>query len=311
MMIKLTNEQLGLTVYFMEDADISRIFGYHNLYGECYNEFVRKNNIFKMNSTTGFLENHAPVNYTVTGINEDGVSFKANSFEAKAISWAFKNVFTANQNKLSPNQLLQLTLENKNGTIRVDVETSNHYHQEFYLSENTTLEGGVIELITANTGGGIDWIADDLIAKFYCYELGGEAMLPTTLPDILLNDIVYPWHFNVLSAIVSNPIITFKMTTGEDRLQRLEHVNTGEFLEYQNTDLDTLININCKDFTVTNQSGEDRSANFTGDWLALVPGVNNFIWTIDSEPLQLPYPNYISQTDYCEFTYDNVVGSIA
>lgn len=312
MMVTITNEDLGLSAIFMEDGDIRTFLGYDKLYGVCYEKLVHDRFIFKMNSPAGFFENHAPSVYTVKGVNEDGEIFKSNSFLPKTISFQFKNVFTAEGRSLSPNQKLQWLLENKNGVLRVDVETSNRFHQYFYLTDGTSLEAGVIELTTANSGRGMYWVVPGLTYKFYFFEMGGNAYIPKELPQTLLKTIVYPFRFDLLATIQTRPVITINTSYATALKTTIKNTSTGEALHYTNTNLDTTIIIDCDNFTVTNQNGQDRTINLTGDWLLLKAGVNKCEWLVDDKTeLEQPYPNNISQ-DYCiEFEYENVVGSIS
>ena len=144
MLVTLTNLNKDLTVHFSDDTDMERLYGYRAILAPCYPTFVQTYLTFKAYNWQGFFGNNKITPSATKGVNSDGETFDANNFEAKTISFEFDNVFEKGSEVISPNNYLNTLLLEKNDTLHVTVQTDELFENDFYVTENTNTETGVM-----------------------------------------------------------------------------------------------------------------------------------------------------------------------
>ncbi len=209
MLLELTNVDKKMSYFFADDTDIWDEYGYCSILPPHYNNFVRENKVMKSYNYAGFFDNPKITSYSETGVNENGSNYRANSFGEQIVSWEFKNVFDVGTGTISPNNELIMILLNKNDTVDLRVYTTNQiFTNTFRTGENTTVENGVIELISARAGDGIYWRSDAITDNFTWFGRH-QAYIPKVLPQVLLEKTEYPLLDYKISSVQTDTIFRF------------------------------------------------------------------------------------------------------
>jgi hypothetical protein len=231
----------------------------------------------------GFLGNNIANPYAERGSQEDGINFYSNWFSERTISWEFSNVFiNLNNGIASPNNILNSLLMEKNDIIRVDVYTSKWYYQDFYVTENTNTEVGVIELKGAY-GNEIFWNSDNVDQTYFFDFYGSKRKYITkNLPQVLLTKEDYP----LLKKYFTNQKTSTSIQAGGnntgtwDSLE-ITNLTNGDNMKITNNFNGRYLNVD-EVGTATNQNGEIRSGCVTGS-IHLENGINDIIFKINDQ----------------------------
>lgn len=114
---------------------------------------------------SGFFGNNTITSWTRNGIAVNGEVFKTNNFANKTIQWNFRPSFKGSVEK-SPQNFLNSVLMSKNAPLTVNVYTDNNmFTQDFYATEQTETETGLIQMISAYDGDGIYWHDTEPVIK--------------------------------------------------------------------------------------------------------------------------------------------------
>jgi hypothetical protein len=282
MRVVLTNNSKNITVTFQDHSEFIRDHDYI-LYDRCYAESVNNDLTFKAVNWVGFLGNNIANPYAERGSQEDGINFYSNWFSERTISWEFSNVFiNLNNGIASPNNILNSLLMEKNDIIRVDVYTSKWYYQDFYVTENTNTEVGVIELKGAY-GNEIFWNSDNVDQTYFFDFYGSKRKYITkNLPQVLLTKEDYP----LLKKYFTNQKTSTSIQAGGnntgtwDSLE-ITNLTNGDNMKITNNFNDRYLNVD-EVGTATNQNGEIRSGCVTGS-IHLENGINDIIFKINDQ----------------------------
>lgn len=284
MKITIKNTNKNMQCIFYSNSDFKNLFGYSNLHKSInYDSFVNKTMTFNSFNEAGFLDN-SPINpYTTQGIKENGVNWKTSVFGSKVISWNFKNVFNVSDGNIygiSPSNFLSsLILEDKD-LIRIEVETDQLFYQDFFATDNCSVESGVLEFETA-VGGEVYWNAKPYDVTKYFLGFENETIPFVFDPDkILLNQTNYPFKAQLLTGDRQFPSIKIGGNdTGTWSYTKIENETSGLFFELNNLQNDNYLIVNSELQTVVNEFGDDRISSFSGDWIVIENGVTNLIWS--------------------------------
>lgn len=313
MLIKITNENNGLSFDFMDNSDYAKLYGQDKTLLSCYDKFVNQSNSFIMLSSSGFFNNPIVTPFAIRGVNEDGINFKANSFSSKVITINFKNVFVNINNPLgfSPNNLLNSLLLNKNDILKVEVFTSLTFSNTFFVTEETETEQGLIVLESAMGGENIYWKGDLGIVKKNFFSLF-NSYITKNLPQILLNKKKYPFVFPIISQVSTS--VKFKIggskTTGKWESIKVENTQTGKSFTYSNDSNAEYVIVNSENLTVTDEFGNDTSFNFSGDFIFLDGGSNFIKWTVNDNENYEETSKYLPLNFSLEAEYTKYYSSI-
>lgn len=280
MILQLENKNKGLSVLFYERLDMLNIAGQSNTLLACYPDWVRSNLSFQARNLSGFFGNNTINPFAERGVNEDGTNFKANNFSARTVSWEFDNVTSKGNLPISPNNYLNVLLLEKNDTLTLSVFTDSTYVNEFYVTENTNTELGVIELTTSTGSDGIYWKSQQITNEFKWFDRS-NSVVPLELPKVLLMNPNYPLTDNIVNLAISEPkiIIGGSLTSGVWEGLRFTNNQNGDTFVYDNFNNDDYIVVDSKDLTVRNLNGVDRFSNFTGVFPRLEAGNNEIQWS--------------------------------
>lgn len=287
MMVVITNEAKNISLTFLGGQEIAKMYGYEytiksaDKYKELTNSLI-----WEYYSPEGFYSNATPDNYSTQAIATDGSRWQGNRLQAKTISFMFYPQLARIEGApASPQAILNAILE-ADDEVRVDVYTDRKFTNYFYIEESSNSETGLISLTTSKNGNGIFWqIANGINIESY-YIGSGTPYINKLLPQVLLqkNNAVFPIRIDVFTSVDVEPVIALNHNFGVggdwDNLVFTNALGDQNFT-YVNADNDFGIVIDCFNKTVTNEHGEDRTANFKGDFIVLRSGNNNISWKVD------------------------------
>lgn len=290
MKITLRNENKNMEVSFLGGDEIRSLYGYEYTLTstQWYVNLTNSLNLFESCDYAGFYRNRQPDNYTVQAIATDGDTWKGNRLNSNVISWKFYPQIIEDNSKygVSPHQYLNTLLEiDDEILVMVNTGTSKTFSCYHYVLDTTDTEAGIIALSTSRNGKGIYWKTDDFVRYSYYFGMGSIPKIPLTHPQIHLSgsDILPPFHEEFFANTEVSPVIKLGYGNTGDVWNKFEYTNetTGQSFIYTNNNNDKTIVIDNENQTVTNSSGVDRSANFSGDFITFTGGVNNVVWNVD------------------------------
>lgn len=288
MKIVLTNESKGLSLTFFSGDEIRQMYGYEYTIHTA-NKYVELTNslIFEYYSPVGFYANATPENFSTQAIAKDGAKWRGNRLKPKTISFMFYPQLARIEGAIaSPQTLLNAILE-VDEELKVDVFTDRQFTCYFYVEESSNSETGLISLTTSRSGNGIFWRNPNGIdVKSYYYQ-AGTPYIPKNLPQVLLNpnNGKFPVKFQTFNLVDTEPVITLShLIMGDWDNLVVKDSNGEQQFTYTNADNDSVIIVNSIEKTVVNDAGEDRSYNFSGDFIILKTGINNISWQVDDNP---------------------------
>lgn len=303
MIVTIRNQATNSAATFMDSLTYANMYGQETtlpLFG--YDNNVLRTKTFIMNNPAGFWGNPVITSTAVKGINEDGLTFQGNSHDGFIYSWEFTPSFALDPiNYITPVEYLNSVIFNKNGLITITVSSSTGtYTNEVYTLDSCNTELGVLAFHTALPGEGSFWSRGMVKFTWYLYEQGYPYIPKNLTTQPLIFDVPeYPYGFSLDSLAEVSPIWTINngILPGDIfNVIVITNTTTGESMTYNNTlDQDTIITIDTIELTVVNQNGQDRTGNFSGDFVRLINGTNNYTVHIndctsydDVEALLLP-----------------------
>lgn len=281
MKVKLKGLSTNIELIFVDHFSYTKLFGYNNTFCD-YAKNVSETLVYTMWQPSGF-NNSLPIEtFQDKGVGEIGSAYRGTSYGEKVITWNFKPSFLT-QNGVSPQKIINALVNS--GEI-VEVEVNDLYKGYFVFSNETTTEGGLISMFTANTNNGTFW-SKGFIAKDL-YVLEQYPMLPITLPQILLSNTSYPMQIQIISETFINPKITIGGDVNGTWTSFELKINDDQTLTYDNsTNNDTYIIIDSELLTIVNQDNEDRSSEVfstnSNKFPQLVPVINNWVFKVNGE----------------------------
>lgn len=284
MIVTIKNQATNSMATFMDSLTYARTYGQETtlpLFG--YGSNVIRTKTFIMNNPAGFWGNSVITSSAVKGINEDGLTFQGNSHDGFIYSWEFTPSFDLDPiNYITPVEYLNSVIFNKNGLLTITVSTNvGTYTNDVYTLDASNTERGVLAFHTALPGEGSFWSRGMVKFTWHLFESGSPYVPKNFAERPLIFDIPdYPYEFSLDSLAEVSPIWTIHNGTlpGEkfDTIT-ITNTTTGEFMTYDNSlDQDTIITINTIELTVSNQNGIDKSGNFSGDFVRIINGTNNY-----------------------------------
>ena len=261
---------------------------------------------------SGFSGNNVIKSWTRNGIAVNGQVFKTNNFENKTIQWNFRPSFLGSIEK-SPMNFLNSVLMSKNTPLTVNVYTQkNMFTQDFYATEQTETETGLIQLISAYDGDGIYWHDTEPVIKTATKYVNDNSE-PRPNPYIIKQLKYIPLHKKNPSDVKPNQlrlnvdtvndatVIKIKVGNNATTIRGkiiIENKLTNEKMEINPQANDKYFIIDPINKTVVNDKGDDRLAQTNKVFPWLQSGKNEFIITyegyqdIDNEKIfQIEYYN--------------------
>lgn len=245
---------------------------------------------------SGFFGNNTITSWTRNGIAVNGEVFKTNNFANKTIQWNFRPSFIGNVEK-SPQNFLNSVLMSKNAPLTVNVYTDrNMFTQDFYATEQTETETGLIQMISAYDGDGIYWHDTEPVIKTATKYVNDNAD-PKPNPYIIKKLKYIPLHKKQPSIVKPNQLRLVVDTVNDATVIRIKVGNeattirgkitienklTGETMEINPKGDDKYFIIDPIAKTVVNDKGDDRiqQTNKVFPWLQ--SGKNEFIITYEA-----------------------------
>lgn len=316
MKVTLMNETTGISVVFMNASDVNYLYGYqYTLTDRCkYKELTNDRLTFIGEEFAGFYDNRTPINYITEALATNGSKWWGRRLDANIISWTFfPQLLEYNSpHGLSPHAILNAFIEAES-EIKVIVETGTDsvFTGYYYFTEGTNTESGLIEMQTSRNDVGIFWKADDVLLEYVIAELGNQAKLPLTMPQVHLDNTgleALPYTTAVLSTTEVLPIIRFGHRDGvEGDWLSFTFTNntTGESFTYTNADNNFIIVVDSKNLTVETASGANRFDNFSGDWITLLGALNNCTFDVEFSDEQ-----YYPEDFFVQIQYENYQSTI-
>lgn len=274
-------------------------FGY-SIKPHCYQQIVfdtQDNEVvnYLLFNYSGFFGNNTINNWTRNGIAVNGEVFKTNNFQNKTIQWNFRPSFMGSIEK-SPQNFLNSILMSKNTPLTVNVYTNqNMFTQDFYATEQTETETGLIQLISAYDGDGIYWHDTEPVIKTATkYVNDNSGPRPN---GYIIKQLKYiPLHKKQPSLVNQNQlrlvvdtvndatVIKIKVGNNATTIRGkiiIENKLTGEKLEITPQANDKYFIIDPIAKTIVNDKGDDRIVNTNKIFPWLQSGKNEFIITYE------------------------------
>ena len=286
MRLVLRNLNKNMSVEFYTHTDFKNYFGYRTKEKRVnYDSFVNETFIFKMSNPAGFFDSPPFNPYSERGSKENGINWRSTYFGAKTVSWNFTNVYSvSNDMEVSPANYLTSLLVEDLETLRLEVYTDEMVYQDFFVTDNTSLESGVIELATAR-GDDIFWYGAPYTKTMYFFDFyKNNGYISKIMPQVLLSEQDYPFNFTVFtsqSGIKPTFSIGGNNTGTWDKIE-VTNTTTGDIFIYSNVNNDDKIIIDCANETVKNTTGTNRIANFSGDFFTLLNGNSDMVWKVNN-----------------------------
>lgn len=280
MKIKLKGLTSNIELLFVDHYSYDKLFGYVNTFCN-YTKNVGDTLTYTMWSPLGFNDSLPIDIFQDKGVGEEGSVYRGTSYGEKLISWNFRPSFTVSAYNISPQKILNALV---NSGELVEVTVNDVYKATYVFENNTTTEGGLISMVTANTDNGVYWSKGNVNREFYLLE--GYPYIPKTLPQVLLNVDTYPLNMTIMVETETLPITTIggEINGSWDSFEL--DLGDGNVLTYDNTtNADKFIVIDSINLTIQNESGEDRINDIvstTGDkFPKLTPVLNNWIFKVN------------------------------
>lgn len=302
MIIEIVNKINDRKARFYELGDWQRIVnpnGY-SIKPHCYQQVVYDTQDtevvnYLLFNYSGFYGNNVITSWTRNGIAVNGEVFKTNNFANKTIQWNFRPSFIGSLEK-SPQNFLNSVLMSKNTPLTVNVYTDrNIFTQDFYATEQTETETGLIQLISAYDGDGIYWHDTEPVIKTATKYVNDNSY-PRPNPYIIKKLKYIPLHKKQPSDVKANQlrlnvdtvnnaaVIKIKVgnmaTTIRGKII-IENELTGEHMEITPQNGDKYFIIDPINKTVVNDKGDDRIQNTNKVFPWLQSGKNEFIITYE------------------------------
>lgn len=302
MIIEIVNKLNDRKARFYELGDWQRIVnpnGY-SIKPHCYQQVVYDTQDtevvnYLLFNYSGFFGNNVITSWTRNGIAVNGEVFKTNNFANKTIQWNFRPSFIGSLEK-SPQNFLNSVLMSKNTPLTVNVYTDrNMFTQDFYATEQTETETGLIQLISAYDGDGIYWHDTNPVIKTATKYVNDNSD-PRPNPYIIKKLKYIPLHKKQPSDVKPNQlrlnvdtvndatVIKIKVGNQATTIRGkiiIENKLTGEKMEITPQANDKYFIIEPINKTVVNDKGDDRiqQTNKVFPWLQ--SGKNELIITYD------------------------------
>lgn len=316
MKIIITSLKTQIKATFIEKTDFIFNYGFENTLYANYANFVNQNKIFICKNLYGFRDNLILETNSINGQMENGTSFKSSRFTSKVIGFEFDNVFHRSINYLiSPNNYLNSIISTNNDTFLVEVYAGGglYFHNEFFITENTSTENQTFQLETSNSSNGVFWktLSEPLTLNWFGGFEENDGFVEGQFPKVLKRD-NYPFQNSLILPVSCFPkiIIGTEKNFGNWENLRIRNVTNSSELIVKNENNDKMLIFDFFNRTCENQDGISRPNELLDQQFYLEKGTNNLDFSIGNFLNLVVDSKYLPLDFKIELMYDIFIAGI-